>query len=168
MEAEKATDKEPKLENAWKLYTDGASTFDGSGAGLMLVSPKGKEYTYALRFEFETTNNEVEYEALILPSDPYRARKAMMRRCGIDIVGPLPMAPRGARFLVVAIDYFTKWVEAKPLVSTMGKHIEKFVWEHIVEVTNHDIVKGIEQRLGKTHQGWVDELPHVLWAHRTT
>ncbi|GKA03233.1 hypothetical protein Tco_0676014 [Tanacetum coccineum] len=31
-EAEKATDKEPKLENAWKLYTDGASTFDGSRA----------------------------------------------------------------------------------------------------------------------------------------
>ncbi|GJZ38388.1 reverse transcriptase domain-containing protein [Tanacetum coccineum] len=23
-------------------------------------------------------------------------------------------------------------------------------------------------RLGKTHQGWVDELPHVLWAHSTT
>nr|GEU49209.1 reverse transcriptase domain-containing protein [Tanacetum cinerariifolium] len=51
---------------------------------------------------------------------------------GIDIVGPLLMAPGGARFLVVAIDYFTKWVEAKPLVSITGKHIEKLVWEHIV------------------------------------
>ncbi|GKC54308.1 reverse transcriptase domain-containing protein [Tanacetum coccineum] len=38
---------------------------DGSGADLMLVSPEGKEYTYALRFEFETTNNEAEYEALL-------------------------------------------------------------------------------------------------------
>ncbi|GKC94417.1 reverse transcriptase domain-containing protein [Tanacetum coccineum] len=35
---------------------------DGSKAGLMLVSLKGKEYTYAIRFEFETTNNEAEYE----------------------------------------------------------------------------------------------------------
>ncbi|GJZ36241.1 reverse transcriptase domain-containing protein [Tanacetum coccineum] len=26
----------------------------------------------------------------------------------------------------------------------------------------------MEQRLGRTHQGWVDELPQVLWAHRTT
>ncbi|GJY19299.1 reverse transcriptase domain-containing protein [Tanacetum coccineum] len=26
----------------------------------------------------------------------------------------------------------------------------------------------MEQRLGKTYQGWVDELPQVLWAHRTT
>ncbi|GJS58240.1 reverse transcriptase domain-containing protein [Tanacetum coccineum] len=38
---------------------------DRSGAGLMLIDPKGKEYTYALRFEFETTNNEAEYEALL-------------------------------------------------------------------------------------------------------
>nr|GEV34120.1 reverse transcriptase domain-containing protein [Tanacetum cinerariifolium] len=33
--------------------------------GLMLIDPAGKEYTYALRFEFETTNNEAEYEALL-------------------------------------------------------------------------------------------------------
>ncbi|GJX46025.1 reverse transcriptase domain-containing protein [Tanacetum coccineum] len=44
----------------------------------------------------------------------------------------LLMAPGGTRFLVVAIDYFTKWVEAKPLVSITGKHMEKFIWEHIV------------------------------------
>ncbi|GKE59000.1 reverse transcriptase domain-containing protein, partial [Tanacetum coccineum] len=42
----------------WRLYTDEASNSDRSGAGLMLIDPEGKEYTYALRFEFETTNNE--------------------------------------------------------------------------------------------------------------
>ncbi|GKF60873.1 reverse transcriptase domain-containing protein, partial [Tanacetum coccineum] len=57
--------KEPEPEKAWKLFIDGASSFDGSRAGLILVSPKGKEYTYALRFEFKTTNNEAEYEALL-------------------------------------------------------------------------------------------------------
>nr|GEV78460.1 reverse transcriptase domain-containing protein [Tanacetum cinerariifolium] len=51
--------------NEWKLYTDGASSSDGAGAGLMLIDPAGKEYTYALRFEFETTNNEADYEALL-------------------------------------------------------------------------------------------------------
>nr|GFA02187.1 reverse transcriptase domain-containing protein [Tanacetum cinerariifolium] len=50
----------------WKLYTDGASSSDGSGAGLMLISPGGKEYMYVLRFEFETINNEAEYEALLV------------------------------------------------------------------------------------------------------
>ncbi|GKB28615.1 reverse transcriptase domain-containing protein [Tanacetum coccineum] len=54
-----------KLDNTWKLYTDGASSFDGSGAGLMLISPEGKEYTYALCFEFKTTKNEAEYKALL-------------------------------------------------------------------------------------------------------
>ncbi|GJS34796.1 reverse transcriptase domain-containing protein [Tanacetum coccineum] len=52
--------------NEWKLYTDGASSFDGAGLGLMLIDVAGKEYTYALRFEFETTNNEAEYEALLV------------------------------------------------------------------------------------------------------
>ncbi|GKB64640.1 putative reverse transcriptase domain, ribonuclease H-like domain protein [Tanacetum coccineum] len=46
--------KELEPKNAWKLFTDGASSSDGSGAGLMVVSPEGKEYTYALRFEFAT------------------------------------------------------------------------------------------------------------------
>ncbi|XP_071740748.1 uncharacterized protein [Rutidosis leptorrhynchoides] len=51
---------------------------------------------------------------------------------GIDLVGPLTEALGGYKWLVVAIDYFTKWTEAKPLSITKGKHIEKFVWEHIV------------------------------------
>ncbi|GJU82308.1 reverse transcriptase domain-containing protein [Tanacetum coccineum] len=55
----------PDSHSKWRLYTDGASNSDVSGAGLMLIDPKGKEYTYALRFEFETTNNEAEYEALL-------------------------------------------------------------------------------------------------------
>ncbi|GJT29381.1 reverse transcriptase domain-containing protein [Tanacetum coccineum] len=59
---EEAKRKEPEPESTWKLFTDGASS---SRAGLILVSPKEIEYTYALRFEFETTNNEAEYEALL-------------------------------------------------------------------------------------------------------
>nr|GEX93256.1 reverse transcriptase domain-containing protein [Tanacetum cinerariifolium] len=39
---------------------------DGSGAGLILTIPEGMEFTYVLRFRFDTTNNEAEYEALIV------------------------------------------------------------------------------------------------------
>ncbi|XP_071688410.1 uncharacterized protein [Rutidosis leptorrhynchoides] len=46
----------------------------------------------------------------------------------IDLVGPFP----DGKHLVVAIDFFTKWVEAKPLKSTTGKQIVNFVWEKIV------------------------------------
>ncbi|GJY30358.1 reverse transcriptase domain-containing protein [Tanacetum coccineum] len=62
---EEAKRKELEPKKAWKLFTDRASISDGSGAGLILVSPEGKEYTYTLRFEFKTTNNEAKYEALL-------------------------------------------------------------------------------------------------------
>ncbi|GKB22334.1 reverse transcriptase domain-containing protein [Tanacetum coccineum] len=68
-EAEEKADTNPtktKLSCEWKLFTDGAASFDGFSAGLMLVDPEGKEYTYALRFGFETTNNKAEYEALLV------------------------------------------------------------------------------------------------------
>ena len=34
---------------------------------------------------------------------------------GLDIVDPLPLGKRQVKFLLVAIDYFTKWIEAEPL-----------------------------------------------------
>nr|GEW11754.1 reverse transcriptase domain-containing protein [Tanacetum cinerariifolium] len=49
----------------WTLFTDGSSCVDGSGARLILTSPEGTKFTYALRFQFVAFNNEVEYEALI-------------------------------------------------------------------------------------------------------
>ncbi|GKC80143.1 reverse transcriptase domain-containing protein [Tanacetum coccineum] len=49
----------------WTLFTDGSSCVDGSGAELILTSPKGMEFTYALRFQFTDSNNKEEYEALI-------------------------------------------------------------------------------------------------------
>ncbi|GJW09128.1 reverse transcriptase domain-containing protein [Tanacetum coccineum] len=57
---------EPKvLPKPWTLFTDGSSCIDGSGARLILTNLEGAEFTYAMRFRFEATNNEAEYEALI-------------------------------------------------------------------------------------------------------
>ncbi|GJW70735.1 reverse transcriptase domain-containing protein [Tanacetum coccineum] len=56
---------EEELPDPWTLFTDGSSCADGSGAGLILINPEGMEFTYALRFRFDATNNEAEYEALI-------------------------------------------------------------------------------------------------------
>nr|GEW61669.1 reverse transcriptase domain-containing protein [Tanacetum cinerariifolium] len=49
----------------WILFTDGLSCLEGSGAGLILTSLEGEEFTYALRFKFDASNNEEEYKALI-------------------------------------------------------------------------------------------------------
>ena len=49
----------------WRLSVDGATNAQGSGAGLILTSPKGIDIEYALRFGFQASNNEAEYEAVI-------------------------------------------------------------------------------------------------------
>ena len=46
---------------------------------------------------------------------------------GLDIMGPFPTALRQLKFLVVSIDYFTKWVEAKPLATITEKSIRTFM-----------------------------------------
>lgn len=48
----------------WKLFVDGASRKGQYRAGTLLVSLEEVEVSYALRFSFETTNNETGYEAL--------------------------------------------------------------------------------------------------------
>ncbi|XP_076931527.1 uncharacterized protein LOC143596702 [Bidens hawaiensis] len=48
-----------------KLFTDGASNDEGAGAGLRITNPEGQHFTYAIRLEFKSTNNEAEYEALL-------------------------------------------------------------------------------------------------------
>nr|XP_017225332.1 PREDICTED: uncharacterized protein LOC108201552 [Daucus carota subsp. sativus] len=51
---------------------------------------------------------------------------------GMDILGPFPLASAQRKFLLVAIDYFTKWIEAKPLAKITTKQVAQFVWENII------------------------------------
>ena len=51
---------------------------------------------------------------------------------GLDIVGPFPTALRQLKFLVVGIDYFTKWVEAETLATITEKNVRSFVWRCII------------------------------------
>ncbi|GJX40107.1 reverse transcriptase domain-containing protein [Tanacetum coccineum] len=257
-----------KLPNPWTLFTDGSSCVDGSGAGLIFTDPEGVEFTYALRFRFDATNNETEYEALIaglriaeqmgvknlqvsidshlvanqvngsyIAKEPVMVEKVKMLsgnfkkfsikqgvlykksflrpwlccvgplqadyvlreihegscsmhagirsvvskalrtgyywptmhkdartlikvcqdcqvhqpvlknpqqkltpitsswpfyKWGIDIAGPFPEGHGKVKFLIVAIDYFTKWIEAKPIATITGNQVKQFVWDNIV------------------------------------
>nr|GEW06768.1 reverse transcriptase domain-containing protein [Tanacetum cinerariifolium] len=111
---------------------------------------------------------------------------------GIDIAVPFPEGPGKVKFLIVAMDYFTKWMEAKAVATITGGQVKKFVWDNIVcrfgipgEIISDngkqfsdnpfkDCGKGepkpgggIKSCLGEGNKNWVEELPHVLWAHRT-
>ncbi|GKE71796.1 reverse transcriptase domain-containing protein [Tanacetum coccineum] len=133
---------------------------------------------------------------------------------GIDIAGPFPEGLGKVKFLIVAMDYFTKWIESKPVATITGNQVKNFVWENIVcrfglpgeiisdngkqfrdnpfkdwweklciqqhfasvkhpqtnelvERANRSLGEGIKARLGKDNKNWIEEISHVLWAHRT-
>jgi transposase InsO family protein len=50
----------------------------------------------------------------------------------MDIVGPLPTAQGNFMFIVVAVEYFTKWIEASPLATITSVTIRKFFWQQII------------------------------------
>ena len=50
----------------------------------------------------------------------------------LDIVGPFPKAAGNKRYLLVGTDYFTKWVEVKPLANIKDADAKKFIWKNIV------------------------------------
>lgn len=47
-------------------------------------------------------------------------------------MGPFLDAPGKVKYLVVAMDYFTKWIEAEPLMCISGGQMIKFMWKNIV------------------------------------
>ena len=50
----------------------------------------------------------------------------------MDIVAPFPKAAGNKRYLLVGIDYFTKWVEAESLANIRDVDAKRFVWKSTV------------------------------------
>ena len=50
---------------------------------------------------------------------------------GIDAIGPVPQATSGKRFIIVGVDYMTRWVEAIATTSVTAKEVAKFIYENI-------------------------------------
>ncbi|KAL5573395.1 hypothetical protein UlMin_022992 [Ulmus minor] len=118
-------------------------------------------------------------------------------------------------YAVVAIDYYTKWVEAEALAKITEQNVTAFIWKNIVcrfgvprelvsdhgtqfeneklqsvcdrlgiikvfsspanpksngqvEAVNKTIKQTLKKKLEKSKGAWVDELPLVLWAYRTS
>ena len=55
-----------------------------------------------------------------------------LQRWGMDLVGPLPIAQGNYKYAVVAVEYFTKWIVAKPLVSITSEAVRKFFGQNII------------------------------------
>ncbi|KAG8095657.1 hypothetical protein GUJ93_ZPchr0013g36125 [Zizania palustris] len=55
-----------------------------------------------------------------------------MARWGMDLIGPFPAAKGNLKFAVLAIEYFSKWVEAEPLTAITSNNVQKFFWKNII------------------------------------
>ncbi|XP_017973143.1 PREDICTED: uncharacterized protein LOC108661378 [Theobroma cacao] len=100
---------------------------------------------------------------------------------GMDVIGLITSkASNGHRFILVAIDYFTKWVEAASYANVTQKVVcEKFKIKHhysvpyrpkmngAVEAANKNINKIIE-KMTNVYKDWHKKLPFALHAYRTT
>ena len=53
---------------------------------------------------------------------------------GLDIVGHFPKAAGNKWYLLVDTDYFTRWVEDKPLANIKDVDTKKFVWKNITRI----------------------------------
>ncbi|KAL0449054.1 UNVERIFIED_CONTAM: hypothetical protein Slati_1461800 [Sesamum latifolium] len=60
------TIKEASQDQKWLLHVDGSSTAQGSGAGIVITTPQGEDLEFAIKFDFKASNNEAEYEALVI------------------------------------------------------------------------------------------------------
>ncbi|GKB93072.1 reverse transcriptase domain-containing protein [Tanacetum coccineum] len=218
--AERSNKDGPPIEipflEPWILFTDGSSCLEGLGARLILTNPEGMEFTYALRFEFETFNNEVDNEFLV-------AGLRIAKQMGVKNLATKVYS------LLVANQINGSYVEKEQSIIKRPKHLstasrssplnsrttyvrekEKFEIHEglayqgrsylktessseithsktgvIKSISNKDLHplstpnqrigrkgepslgKGIKAQLDKGSKNWIEEVPHVLWAHRT-
>nr|GEY40950.1 retrovirus-related Pol polyprotein from transposon 412 family [Tanacetum cinerariifolium] len=96
---------------------------------------------------------------------------------GIDFMGPFP-GSKGNKYILVAVDYLSKWVEAKALPTNDARVVVKFLkslfsWfgtpKAIIsdrEVTNRGLKRILEKTVGENRALWSDKLK-TLYAFKT-
>ncbi|GJS25619.1 reverse transcriptase domain-containing protein [Tanacetum coccineum] len=100
-------------------------------------------------------------------------------RGGIDFMGPFPSS-RGNKYRLVAVDYLSRWVEAKALPTNDARVVMlKYGVTHRlattyhaqtsgqVEVSNRGLKRILERTVGENRTSWSDKLDDALWAFRT-
>ncbi|GJT23015.1 reverse transcriptase domain-containing protein [Tanacetum coccineum] len=85
---------------------------------------------------------------------------------GIDFMGPFPSS-KGNKYILVTIDYLSKWVEAKALHTNDARVVLPLTTIQIsgqVEVSNRGLKLILERTVGENRASWSDKLDDALWA----
>ena len=134
---------------------------------------------------------------------------------GLELLGPLPVGKGQCKFIVVGVDYFTKWARGEPLATITEQKARNYVWWSIMcrfgipralvsengkqfdnpkfkdfcvelgiknyysslthpqsngqeKVIIRTLKAALKTKLENLKGKWVEYLPEVLWAYRTT
>ncbi|XP_070004573.1 uncharacterized protein [Nicotiana sylvestris] len=110
--------------DGWRLFFDGAANLKGVGIGAVLVSETGQHYPVSAKLRYDKGASKQAYSTR--SPWPFAA-------WGMDVIGTIELAAsNGHRFILVAIDYFTKWVEATSYRVVTKKVVAGFVHDRIV------------------------------------
>ncbi|GKA29881.1 reverse transcriptase domain-containing protein [Tanacetum coccineum] len=99
---------------------------------------------------------------------------------GIDFMGPF-LSSRGNKYILVAVDYLSKWVEAKALPINDSRVVVKFlkslfarfgtpraiISDRGTHFCNDQFAKVMSKTVGENRTLWSDKLDETLWAFRT-
>nr|GEU92137.1 reverse transcriptase domain-containing protein [Tanacetum cinerariifolium] len=83
---------------------------------------------------------------------------------GIDFMGPFPSSRRN-KYILVAVDYLSKWVEAKALPTNDARVVCKFLKSLFARFGTP---RAIISDCGENRASWSDKIDDALWAFRTT
>jgi len=50
----------------------------------------------------------------------------------VYILGSFPLAKGQVKFLIVTVDYFTKWIEAEPIATITAQKVQSFLWKQVI------------------------------------
>ena len=69
-----------------------------------------------------------------LPSEPLTSITSPwpFQQWRLDILGPLPIGKGQCKFIVIGVDYFTKWAEVEPLATITEQKVSNFIWRSII------------------------------------
>ncbi|CAA7014737.1 unnamed protein product [Microthlaspi erraticum] len=106
---------------------------------------------------------------------------------GIDFMGPFPTS-FGDQYILVAVDYVSKWVEAIASPTNDAQVVIKIIFANLlkkhgvthkvaspyhpqtsgqVEISNRELKSILQKTTGKTRKDWSAKLDDALWAYRT-
>nr|GEW80629.1 reverse transcriptase domain-containing protein [Tanacetum cinerariifolium] len=113
----------------------------------------------------------------------YRDAQNLVKNCdGIDFMGSFSSS-KGNKYILVAVDFLSEWVEAKALTTNDARVVCKFLKNLFarfgtpeplsvieertsVEVSNHGLKCILERTVGENCASWSNKLDDALWAFR--